>query len=86
MRRLTIEVPEPGDEDFSARGFDVVDESGRRARGLGFDEMLGQVIAMTHPRLDGQPQYRMQTHEMWAAEQAASAARFEAHLLSAYPT
>ena len=54
MKRFIIEVPEPSDEIIGC-GFDLVDEDGRRANGLNFDEMLGQVIALTHPKLDGQP-------------------------------
>jgi hypothetical protein len=63
MRTLTIQYGE------SSRGcsFDVIDEHGRMCDGLGFDEMLGQVVSMTHPKL-GTPQYRMQTPEQWAEE------------------
>ncbi len=42
-------------------GFDVIDAKGRRAQGLTFDEMLGQVVELMHPRLDGRPRYPMRT-------------------------
>lgn len=68
MKLITIEVPEPGDEN---QHLDVVDEAGNRCDGLTFDEMLGQVISMTYrPRDGGQPRYRMQTREAWEAERA----------------
>jgi hypothetical protein len=60
MRTITIEIPEPGDEE---QCFDVVDAHGQRAGGLIFDEMLGQVVAMAHPKLGGIPRYRMLTAE-----------------------
>lgn len=68
MRTLTIEI---GGEF----GFDVVDDERRRAGGLSWDEMLGQVATLTHPQLDGKPLYRMQTREQWGIERAARAAR-----------
>jgi len=66
MRRITIEFGEG-----PPCGFDVVDEYGRRCDGLGFDEMLGQLVSITHPQL-GKPHYRMQTEEQWAAERERS--------------
>lgn len=77
MKRFILEVPEPSDEIIGC-GFDLVDQDGRRANGMNFDEMLGQVVALTHPRLDGKPQYRMQTAEAWAADRAAADARMAA--------
>lgn len=68
MRTITVE--------FGNGAFDVVDEYGQRCYGLGFDEMLGQVVSLTHPKL-GKPQYRMQTEEQWVAEFAARHRRLE---------
>jgi hypothetical protein len=67
MRTITIEIPEPGDETC---GFDVVLPDGRRCGGLGFDEMLGQVVSIAHPKL-GRPHYRMETPDDWDADRAA---------------
>lgn len=64
MRTLTIRIPEAGDPRC---GFDVVDSEGRHANGLAWDEFIGQVVALTHPKL-GSPQYRMQADEQWATE------------------
>lgn len=50
-------------------GFRVV-QAGRMADGLAFDEMLGQVVNLLHPKL-GTPRYPMLTRE----EQAAAEAR-----------
>ena len=75
MKRLVIEIPEPGDERYQRCGFDVVDEQDRRANGLNFDEMLGQVVSITHPKLDGRPQYAMKTSHEWAADSAARMSR-----------
>ena len=75
MKRLVIEIPEPGDERYQRCGFDVVDEQDRRANGLNFDEMLGQVVSITHPKLDGRPQYAMKTREEWSADMAARMSR-----------
>lgn len=72
MRTLTIEY---GD-GIGGCTLDVVDEYGRRCNGLGWDEMLGQVVSMTHPSV-GRPQYRMQTQEQWDAEHAERGARME---------
>ena len=76
MKRFIIEVPEPSDEIIGC-GFDVVDENGRRSNGMAFDEVLGQLIALAHPGLDGKPQYRMQTDDEWEAEAEARAERRE---------
>lgn len=61
MRKLTIEITE------GPCGFDVVTEDGKRCDGLAWDELIGQVVSLTHPKI-GQPQYRMQTAEQWVAE------------------
>lgn len=61
MKRLVIEIPEAGDE---SQVYDVVDDKGRRAGGLSFDEMLGQVVAMTHAQL-GTPRYPMKLAAEW---------------------
>lgn len=76
MRRLVIEVPEPGDPEENRCGFDVVDSDGRRCGGLGFDEMLGQIVSLCHPKL-GRPHYRMRTQDEWEAERAR---RLQSHL------
>lgn len=62
MRRITIEF---GEHAVPGCPFDVVDEYGRRCDGLAFDEMLGQVVSLTHPQL-GRAQYQMLTPEDWA--------------------
>lgn len=64
MKRLVIEIREPGDRELPGP-FDMVDELGRRADGLNFDELLGQVVSMVHPNL-GHAQYAMRTPEEWA--------------------
>lgn len=74
MKRLVIEIREPGDDEMGS-SFDVVDEQGRRAHGLGFDEMLGQVVSLTHPKL-GTEQYAMRTPEEWAAIEREREKRF----------
>lgn len=57
MRTITIEFAH-------TRGFDVVDEYGRRCNGLCFGEMLEQVTGLVHPSL-GEAPYRMLTEEQW---------------------
>lgn len=52
MRRITITF----DND---KGF-AVTESGRTAERLGWDEMLGQIAQLTHPKINA-PHYRMLT-------------------------
>ena len=74
MRTITIEIYEPADRDDGKYGFDVVDESDQRANGLNFDEMLGQVVGLCHPKL-GDAHYRMQTADEWSAQSAARAER-----------
>lgn len=64
MRRITIEYGEGAE---GRCGFEVIDEYGRTCLGLGWDEMLGQIVALTHPEI-GRPHYRMQTPEAWQAE------------------
>lgn len=73
MRTLTIRVPEEGDEPRCL--FDVVDAEGRHADGLSFDEFIGQVISLTHPKL-GAPQFKMLTDAQWAED---TARRIEYH-------
>jgi hypothetical protein len=57
MRTITIEVDEQG---FTVR------EDDRYQDGLCWDEMLGMVTELTHPRL-GQTKYPMMTAAEWAA-------------------
>lgn len=64
MKRLIIEIDDE-------RGFDVVDEDGRRCDGLSWDEMLGQVAMLTIPPGRVGKGFRMQTQEEWDAERAA---------------
>lgn len=80
MRRFVIECPDAGNERFGS--FDVIDEYGRCAGGLGFDEMLGQVVSLTHPRLEHRAQFRMQTPEQWQQHWDERAARHAALLHS----
>jgi len=54
MRRITITFD-------TGRGF-TVSESGRHADRMAWDEMLGQVAALTHPKL-GTAHYPMLTPE-----------------------
>jgi hypothetical protein len=56
MRTITIEIDEQG---YTVR------EGERYADGLCWDEMLGQISELTHPRL-GQARYAMQTAAEWA--------------------
>lgn len=48
--------------------FDVVDEYGRRCNGLAFEEMVGQVIELTHPSI-GSARFRMLTPEQWQEQE-----------------
>ena len=65
-RRIIIEIG-PARHPDSPGLFDVVLEDGRCCDGLSWDEMIGQVIELTHPKL-GQPHYRMQTPAEWDSE------------------
>jgi hypothetical protein len=70
MRTITIEIDEQG---YTIR------EGDRYHEGMCWDEMLGQVTELTHPRL-GQTRYPMMTEAEWAAwrernKQAAEKAR-----------
>lgn len=65
MRTITIEVTE--------RGY-TVREGDRYADELCWDEMLGQVTELTHPRL-GDGRYAMRTDAEWAEYRK----RFEPH-------
>lgn len=47
---------------------------GRTAGPLTWDEMLGQVVGLTHPLL-GKPHYRMLTKKEWRSEERANAKR-----------
>lgn len=64
MRRLTIEIG-------GVRGFDIVDEDGRRCDGLSWDEMLGQVAMLTIPASRVGNGFKMLTPEQWEAEREA---------------
>lgn len=57
MRTITIEVTE--------RGY-TVREGDRYHDELCWDEMLGQVTELTHPKL-GETRYPMMTEEQWTA-------------------
>jgi hypothetical protein len=77
MRTITIEIPEPGEE---LQMLDVVLPDGRRCNGLAWDEMLRQVVALTHPGLrdNWSPHtYPMATAEQWAEREAAMQRRAE---------
>ena len=56
MRTITIEI---GDRGYTVR------EGDRYADELCWDEMLGQVTELTHPRL-GDGRYAMKTEAEWA--------------------
>lgn len=58
MRTITIEIDEQG---YTVR------EGERYADGLCWDEMLGQISELTHPRL-GQARYAMNTEAEWAEQ------------------
>ena len=77
MRKLTIEIAEPGDDDIP--GFDVVDEQGRRCDGLSWDEMLGQVAMLTIPPSRVGNGFAMHTPAEWSAQREARLKRLEAH-------
>lgn len=49
-------------------GFDVVNEYGQRCQGLAFEEMIGQVIELTHPSI-GRARFRMLTPEQWQEQE-----------------
>lgn len=51
----------------NGKGF-AVTEAGRTADRLAWDEMLGQVAALTHPKL-GTAHYRMETVEEYHAQE-----------------
>ena len=57
MRTITIEIDEQG---FTVR------EGDRHHDGLCWDEMLGQVTELTHPKL-GQTRHPMMTSAEWTA-------------------
>ena len=58
MRTITIEIDDQG---YTVR------ESDRYHDGLCWDEMLGQVTELTHPKL-GQTRYPMLTEAEWTAQ------------------
>lgn len=60
MRQITITFE-------NALGY-AVTENGRTADRLAWDEMLGQIAALTHPKL-GTAHYTMQTVEEYTAEE-----------------
>lgn len=59
MRRIVITVDDNGNID--------VEENGKTCDGLGWDEMLGQIAAMTIPLgcADKQGIFSMRTPEQW---------------------
>jgi hypothetical protein len=79
MRTFTIEIrtPEECDRDDISR-IDIVDDQGRRCLGLGWDELIGQVVSLTHPKLGEVPTYAMKTAIEWQAEREERRQRFEA--------
>jgi hypothetical protein len=58
MRTITIEIDDSGQID--------VREGDRYCNGLGWDEMLGTIAELTHPRI-GSARYAMRTAEEWEA-------------------
>ncbi|HSC06781.1 MAG TPA: hypothetical protein VLD59_08140 [Steroidobacteraceae bacterium] len=74
MKTFTIRIHEPGD----GSGFDVVDSEGRHADGLCWDDFIGQVVSLTHPKL-GVPQYMMRTDAGWAENRVAHNQRMETY-------
>lgn len=58
MRTITIEIDDQG---YTVR------EGDRYHDGLCWDEMLGQVVELTHRKL-GETRYPMQTEAQWAAQ------------------
>lgn len=75
MRKLIIEIAEPGDD---RPGFDVVDEQGRRCGGLSWDEMLGQVAMLTIPPSRVGNGFAMHTPAEWVAQREARQRRLDA--------
>lgn len=65
-RQIIIHIADDGSMD--------VEENGMVCGGLGWDEVLGQVAAMTIPdgRRGPQGLFRMQTREQWEAEHKAA--------------
>lgn len=59
VRTITIEIYEGGYLD--------VREGDRFCNGLTWDEVLGTVAELTHPKI-GQARYRMQTAEEWRVD------------------
>ncbi len=69
MRRyILIEVHEKG--SFNVR------ESGRETGQLSWDEMLGSIAELTHPRV-GQCRYQMLTREEWAEHERKLKERYK---------
>lgn len=66
MRVIAIEIHGPN--DFTVRELD------RSCDRLCWDEMLGTIAEITHPKI-GEARYRMQTREERAAEEARWRAR-----------
>jgi hypothetical protein len=64
MRKITIEIASDEEVAAGAQRFDVVLEDGRRCNGLSWDELLGQVAALTHPKLNGE-HFQMMTPQQW---------------------
>lgn len=77
MRTITIIV-----EDGPC-GFDIF-EGDRHTDRLAWDEMLGQIAAMTHPKI-GAGHYPMKTPEEWAREREERLARLNESRLAAQP-
>lgn len=61
MRTITIEIADNGDID--------VREGDRYCDGLCWDEMLGTIAELTHPRI-GSARYAMRTEAEWAEYRA----------------
>jgi hypothetical protein len=74
MRRIVIEF---GENELGGQHFEVVDEYGRHTGQLCFDEMLGQVVNLTHPAIRRE-HYAMRTPEEWAEQDRLRAERLAA--------
>jgi len=71
-RTITIEIAdEGGSGDYTVR------EGDRYCDRLCWDEMLAQVVELTHPQI-GHARYRMETAEQHAAHERAHRVRIEA--------
>lgn len=78
MKPITISIES---EDGEFPGTFCVEQGGKLTNGLGWDEMLGQIAALTIPaisdrlRINGGAVYPMQTQEEWDEMARAAAER-----------